>query len=154
MMITYYFYGGPMLCDRDIFRLRKNISLLIILVLLIGVNACSRSTSASEQSKKVQEVANFALEPFILNLANHGSEGFFKISLSLELANTSLVETAKVKTPQLRDAIITLLSAKSSEDLVAPEGKIQLKDEVLLRANEILREGAVRNIYFTDFVMQ
>jgi flagellar FliL protein len=64
------------------------------------------------------------------------------------------MEKAKNKTPQLRDAIITLITNKISEDLITAEGKIILKDEIKQRANQILGEGTVLNVYLTDFVMQ
>ncbi len=137
--------------DRE--QLRKKIVLLIIIVLLACSNACTRSTNASE-TQKIESGANFILDPFIMNLANHGDAGAVKVSIALELANTALVEKAKTRTAQLRDAVIMLLSTRSKEDLASPEGKMQLKDEILLQANQILKEGSVKNIYFSDFVMQ
>ncbi|MBF0505547.1 MAG: flagellar basal body-associated FliL family protein [Nitrospirae bacterium] len=94
------------------------------------------------------------MEPFILNIGNHGDAGAIKVTIALELTNTSLEETAKKRTAQLRDAIIILLSTRSKEDLSSQEGKLQLKDEILLQANQIINEGAVRNVFFSDFVMQ
>lgn len=37
---------------------------------------------------------------------------------------------------------------------MTPEGKIQIRDELLDRFNQILRPDRVLNIYFTDFVVQ
>ncbi|MBF0560093.1 MAG: flagellar basal body-associated FliL family protein [Nitrospirae bacterium] len=133
---------------------RKTISLLSVLVFLISGNACSKASSAGEEGKKTEGVVNFLLEPFILNIASQERPRFLKIALALELANGSLVEHAKVRTPQLRDAIIALVSAKSYNDFLGQDGKIQLKDEILLQTNQILKDGAVKNIYFTDIVMQ
>jgi flagellar FliL protein len=38
----------------------------------------------------------------------------------------------------------------------SPEGKFQLKDEILFRANQILggEKDIIKNLYFTEFVMQ
>jgi len=127
--------------------------MLLIVILLAGANACSKSTSASEGGKK-DPGANFVLDPFVLNLSNHGNEGALKISVVLDLSKAVLVEKAKTKTPQLRDAIIMVLSTQSKEDLATQEGKAQLKEEILAQANQILNEGSVRNVYFPDFVMQ
>ncbi|MBF0558230.1 MAG: flagellar basal body-associated FliL family protein [Nitrospirae bacterium] len=134
--------------------LSKAISFLFVLVLFMGVNACSKTTSAHENVEKKEAVANFILDPFILNIANHGQPRFLKIAFALELANGSFEERAKARTAQLRDAIIALVSARSSDDFLGQDGKIQLKDEILLQANQILKDGAVKNIYFTDIVMQ
>jgi flagellar FliL protein len=64
------------------------------------------------------------------------------------------MEKAKTKTPQIRDAIITLLTSKTSDALISPEGKLQLKDEINIRINQVLGENSVKNVYLTDFVMQ
>jgi flagellar FliL protein len=97
---------------------------------------------------------NFAFEPFVVNLMDSGGSKYLKVSIQLELSNAKLMEKAKNKTPQLRDAIITLITNKTSEDLITAEGKIILKDEIKQRANQILGEGTVLNVYLTDFVMQ
>jgi flagellar FliL protein len=103
---------------------------------------------------KAEEGAMFPLEPFVVNLNDTGGPKFLKISVQLELASPALVDKAKAKTPQLRDAIITLLTSKSSESLFPPEGKLQLKDEINARMNQALGTGTVKNVYLTDFVMQ
>lgn len=93
-----------------------------------------------------------AFEPFILNLAEQGR--FLKMTMQLELASPGFQAMVTDKSPQLRDAIITLVSSKSIESLTSPEGKMQLKDELLLRVNMAIGKDAVKSIYFTEFVMQ
>jgi flagellar FliL protein len=103
---------------------------------------------------KAEEGAMYTLEPFVVNLNDAGGPKFLKVSLQLELANNLLSDKAKAKAPQIRDAVITLLTSKSSESLFPPEGKLQLKDEINARMNQILGAGSVKNVYLTDFVMQ
>lgn len=93
-----------------------------------------------------------AFEPFILNLAEQGR--FLKMTMQLELASPGFQTMVTDKAPQLRDTIITLVSSKSVESLTSPEGKMQLKDELLLRVNMAIGKDAVKSIYFTEFVMQ
>ena len=40
--------------------------------------------------------------------------------------------------------------------IASPEGKFQLKDEILFRANQVMggEKEAFKNLYFTEFVMQ
>lgn len=112
-----------------------------------------KETNTKKESKEGTGV-NFSFEPFVVNLMDTGGTKYLKISIQIELADTKLMEKAKSRTPQLRDAIITLLSNKTSEELITSEGKIVLKDEIKQRANQILGEGNVINVYLTDFVMQ
>lgn len=107
-----------------------------------------------KEDVKAEEGSMFSLEPFVVNLNDVGGPKFLKVSIQLELAGPSLMEKAKAKAPQMRDAIITLLTSKSSESLYPPEGKLQLKDEINARMNQILGANSVKNVYLTDFVMQ
>ncbi|HAK88793.1 MAG TPA: hypothetical protein DCP24_06985 [Nitrospiraceae bacterium] len=102
----------------------------------------------------MEESVNFALDAFVVNLITERGTNFLKASLQLELANASLLDRAKAKTAPMRDAIITVLSNKSPDELMTEEGKLQCKDELILTANRILGDNTVKNLYFTDFVMQ
>jgi len=48
------------------------------------------------------------------------------------------------------------VSSKSLNSISSPEGKFQLKDEVLFRANQIMGmdKDIFKNLFFTEFVMQ
>jgi flagellar FliL protein len=96
----------------------------------------------------------FHLEPFILNLTDHGR--YLKVTIELEISDESYKMTVQQKVPQLRDTIITLVGSKSIKAISSPEGKFQLKDELLFRANQImgLEKDIFKNLYFTEFVMQ
>jgi flagellar FliL protein len=95
-----------------------------------------------------------ALDPFVLNLLDQGR--YLKVTLQFEISNASYSDAVKEKTPQLRDTIITLVSSKSLSSISSPEGKFQLKDEVLFRVNQIMgmEKDVFKNLYFTEFVMQ
>lgn len=101
---------------------------------------------------KEEEPLLFSLEPFVVNLSDRGR--FLKITLKLELIDKRYKKLAEARVPQIRDAIITLISSKSAESISTPEGKFQLKDELLMRANSATGRDIFKNIYFTDFVMQ
>lgn len=121
--------------------------------LLFSKGSEKEKTTQAKDSKEAQGV-NFPLEPFVVNLMDQGGTKYLKVTIQVELANPKSMDAAKARTPQLRDAIITLLTNKTSEELISPEGKLLLKDEIKQRANQILGEGNVINVYLTDFVMQ
>jgi flagellar basal body-associated protein FliL len=143
-----------MLNNKSVFILKKNIYSLCVLILFAGLNACTNVTNASEEAKKSVAATTYQLEPFILNLPDNGSPKFLKISMVLVLANAALVETAKKKQAPIKDAIISIVTSKSPGDLLSQEGKVLLKDELIMRINQILKEGSVKNIYFTELIMQ
>ena len=119
----------------------------------------SKGNATAEHAEHKQGTANtktaiVALDPFVLNLSEHGR--YLKVTIQFEVSDKAIEETVKEKTPQLRDTIITLVSSKSLSSISSPEGKFQLKDEILFRANQImgLEKEAFKNLYFTEFVMQ
>ncbi len=94
------------------------------------------------------------LAPFIVNLLDDGGKRYLKTKMELEVVNDNIKEELVQRTPQLRDAILLLLTSKSFEDISSPQGKIQLRNELILRINQVLQGGAIRTLYFTEFVVQ
>ena len=107
-----------------------------------------------EEVRSTSKSVIVALDPFVLNLSDRGR--YLKVTLQFEITESSLQSVVKDKTPQLRDTIITLVSSKSLNSISSPEGKFQLKDEVLFRANQIMGmdKDIFKNLFFTEFVMQ
>ncbi|WP_461831581.1 flagellar basal body-associated FliL family protein [Aquifex sp.] len=97
----------------------------------------------------------YKLEPaFIVNLADPEATVYARISITLEVANQQVLQEVHKKEPVIRDAIIEIVSSKTSSELRTPEGREELKLEILKRINTILSKGGVRNVYFTEFVIQ
>jgi flagellar FliL protein len=96
----------------------------------------------------------FTLEPFVVNLSDPQGKRYLKVTVSMELESKGAVERATKLVPKLRDMVIILLTSLTFEEVMTPEGKVQMRDELLARFNQILRPDRVRNIYFTDFVVQ
>jgi flagellar FliL protein len=94
------------------------------------------------------------LEPFILNLADVDTNRYLKISIVLEFADAKGASAAESKMPQIRDALILLMSSLTYGDIHSVEGKLTLQSEILNRLNKVLEGAVVRRIYFTDLVVQ
>ena len=136
---------------------------LFLVVLLAGGGAAyfflfgkkdtkeEKKPSLSEQEVGIM----YKLDPaFIVNLADPEATVYARVSITLELANQEVLQEVQKKEPMIRDAIIEIISSKTSEELKRPEGKEQLKMEILKRINTILTKGGVRNVYFIEFVVQ
>lgn len=56
----------------------------------------------------------------------------------------------------IRDAIIRVLSAKKTEDVLSVEGKEQLKEEILEGLNDAtgFDQPIITNVYFSEFIVQ
>ncbi|MBI3584848.1 MAG: flagellar basal body-associated FliL family protein [Nitrospinae bacterium] len=94
------------------------------------------------------------LEPFIVNLAEPGGKRFIKVTMEIELGSKELDVEFKNKLPQFKDHIITVLSSKTMDEVITAEGKFKLKEDIMARINQNLKTGVVKNIFFTEFVVQ
>ena len=93
------------------------------------------------------------LDPFIVNLADTEPR-FLKVTIKLELDGAPAKAEVSERIPQVRDALLILLSSKETQSLKPTSGKLQLREEILQRINALLSTGQARNAYFTEFVVQ
>jgi flagellar protein FliL len=96
----------------------------------------------------------YPLEVFVVNLLDPRGKRYLKVQIEMELASPEAVARATRKNPKLRDTVIMMLTNLSFEDVMSPEGKIRIRDELLQRFNQDMRPDRVINIYFTEFVVQ
>ena len=94
------------------------------------------------------------LDPFIVNLADTPEVRYLKVTMKLELTNASAAEEITARTPQIRDAILVLLTSLDSVTARSPQGKHKLREDVTARINGLLPKKSVKTAYFTDFVIQ
>ena len=114
--------------------------------------------SAETEGEKTENEAVigqlFALAPFVVNLADPKGKRYLKVKIELELGSAKAPEKAEQIKPKLRDMVIMMLTSLSFEEVMTPEGKIRIRDELVDRFNQIMKPERVEQIYFTDFVVQ
>lgn len=93
-------------------------------------------------------------EPLMVNLADPGGKRYLKLNMKVELTNEKALEELKTRSFQLKDAMLMLLSGKEFDDISTSSGKQALKQETIAQVNKILKQGQVKEIYFTDFIVQ
>ena len=96
----------------------------------------------------------YSLEPFLVNLADSDVPRYLKIRIDLETIAKKPSEEYVKRLPQLRDAILTVLSSKKYLEIFDSEGKKKLKEEIVTKLNQALNQFKVKTIYFTEFVVQ
>ena len=96
----------------------------------------------------------YALDTFIVNLADKGGNRYLRVTMDLELGIPELESELEKRLPQVRDSILMILPSKRFEDISSVEGKIALRDQILETLNGFLTQGKITNIYFKEFVVQ
>ena len=96
------------------------------------------------------------LDTFTVNLADQ--ESYLQTEVQLLVADAKVQEKIKLHMPEVRDALIRLLSSKTAEELSQPEGKEKLAQEVQKAVNEVLgvkkASKGVKKVLFAAFIIQ
>ena len=96
----------------------------------------------------------YPLDQFVVNLLSENGSRFLKTKIDMEQSDEILTAELDKKKALLRDIIIRTLSSKTYEEVSTAKGKDRLKDEIVGKLNEVLNDGYIKNIFFTDFVVQ
>jgi flagellar FliL protein len=79
--------------------------------------------------------AYLPLDNMVVNLADPGGERVAQVGVTLEVTDAHAVDTVKLFLPTIRSGVLMLISQRTAEQLLSPEGKQKL-------AKDILRETA------------
>jgi flagellar FliL protein len=141
----------------------------VVIVLAVGVGAFlalsggKADEEAEDEGEELEEEgegegeanlppAILPLETFIVNLQVKGS--FLKTTIQLEFAEPELPPTIESDVPKVRDAVIRVLSGKTSAEILTAEGKERLREELRDSINETLGAEDVTQVFFTEFIIQ
>jgi len=151
---------------------KKKLILILIFLILVAAGGGAaykflvldkkKAETKEKQAEKIIEEIKatenvgvmFDLGTFVVNLADPDIERFLKVSVVLELKDQKVQAEAQKRLPEIKDAITTLLLTKKSSEIRTPEGIEFLKEEIAKRVNAILPLGGVKNVYFTEFIIQ
>jgi flagellar FliL protein len=93
---------------------------------------------------------------FIVNLMDRSGLGkrYLKITMQFEVSSQEQVLLVGQHKTRMRDASLMLLSSITFDDINTLDGKLELKQALIQRLNQILGDQIIRQLYFTEFVVQ
>lgn len=120
--------------------------------------AAAADPAAAEAAKPEVEPGIVQLEPFVVNLADSGGRRFLRVSVALIIAtgeeDAKHLEENKVAVMRVRSAILELLATQTSEHLISPDGKTELKKAIAEGATHALDHVEISDVLFGEFVVQ
>jgi len=143
---------------------------LLLGVVLLGIcagggaawYAIQRDHSAqAAQSPEANQPPKYVvpLEGFTVNLADQEDNHFLRVTMDLGIDR--LPEGADREKPastipiaRIRDSVLSVLTVCKADSLLTPNGKEQLKKNLLQALRHDVPELDVREIYFTEFLVQ
>ena len=116
----------------------------------------SRSNSSGlDVAEKLDQIGIlYPLDTFTVNLKSDNGRRYLKVTMSLELEGEELAKELDAKTAVLRDRIIRILSSKTLEEISSKKGKQKVTQQIVDTLNAMLTDGRIKNVYFTEFVIQ
>lgn len=111
-----------------------------------------RELASFEQSLRGDPVL-YTMAPFNTNLDGIPRR-LIRVELSLEMMDEEGYEEVIGMAPQARDSIMRILATKSFNELETVQGKLHLKNQIVATLNAALDRGVVKNVYFSEMVVQ
>ena len=140
-------------------RHRKVGFLALVAMFAMGFGAgCDDSKSDGEAGDEVEQaVGVLEMETFLTNINDPAGERHAR--LGVKLAITPEEQVAEIKADpllmaRLRDRILTLLTSKTYRQLNEAKGKELFRKQIIERLNPLLESGEVKEVLFSDFVVQ
>jgi flagellar protein FliL len=90
---------------------------------------------------------------FTVNLLDAKGRWFFQGAIQIEAASLKGIAEIEDNDAPLRDATIMMISSKKPAEIQTPEGKEQLRRELLTRYGGIVDPKALKEVYFTEFAV-
>jgi len=99
------------------------------------------------------------LEGFTVNLADHEENHFLRVTMDLAVDHLPPGADkdkpgARLPMAHIRDTILSVLTECQADALLTADGKNQLKKNLVEALNRAVPDVGVRDIYFTDFLVQ
>ncbi|MHB8066993.1 MAG: flagellar basal body-associated FliL family protein [Desulfobaccales bacterium] len=134
----------------------KLILFIVLPVLLLGGGVFGYLLLSDDAPAKTEhaEKALMPLEPFLVNLSDKDARRYLKVKIDLEVDSEKTAKELEKSLARIRDQLIFLLSSKSYPDIATPEGKLQLKKEIVARLQALPAGKKISAAYFTEFVAQ
>lgn len=107
------------------------------------------------EGKKGEEGSNrFIKETFTVNLKDSRGAHYAKVNVEIEVDDDFVREEVKKLIPRIRDFIVVTLSSKTYEQVESVDGREFLREDIRNKINGYLTRGQVKNVYFTEFIIQ
>ncbi|OYW13298.1 MAG: hypothetical protein B7X02_02485, partial [Rhodospirillales bacterium 12-54-5] len=109
----------------------------------------------AEAAKPVDAPVYYELPQFLVNLNSATSRtSFLKMSVTLELRDKAAVSTVEANKPRIVDVFNTFLRELKPADVQGSAGIYHLRDELMARLNATVEEGLVKDILFSEIIVQ
>lgn len=108
-----------------------------------------------KESKEEMALSSMELGDIVINLNGSMEDHFLKTRIVIEYPEDKKVEElVKEKKPHIIETVLVTLRKKTIVDVKPPQATEQLKGELIDNINNRLKDDIVKNIIFTQYIVQ
>lgn len=96
----------------------------------------------------------YKVEDVIVNPAESKGAQFLIMNIGLEVKEDGDLSELETKDPKLRDILISTISAKTIDKLDGADDKENLRLEIKKKTSKLLPKNHLKNVYFTNYIIQ
>jgi flagellar FliL protein len=119
-----------------------------------GGHASGAAGAGTEAAAAAMGPIVVKLDPFTTNLNDSSGRRYLKLTLSLEVDDQDAANELTSVMDIVKNDILMLLSSQSADDISSMDGKIRLQNQILNRANNVMKNHKVRRVLYSEFVIQ
>ena len=93
------------------------------------------------------------LETFVVNLSDHEQRSYLRVGIDLGLGR-QLGKAESAPVAVVRDTILGVLAQCRADELLTPQGKAKLKQDLLSAFQQRTPGLQVQEVYFNEFLIQ
>ena len=137
--------------------MNQTLAVKIITAILLAGMLLGCSSETSEETPAPEGAGLLDLESFLTNVSDTAGDRYCKLTVKLVVSPKEMVaeigEDPLLKA-RIHDEVLTLLSAKSFEDVNNPAGREAFREEIRAKLGEVISKGEVQQVLFSEFIVQ
>lgn len=130
----------------------------VLLIMMVAVGGFWWLRSQTGETAKAESVtpveSTLHLETFVLNLAGSNERSYLRVGIDLGLDQDAKHAQEIIAIAEVRDTILGTLAEAKADDLLTSPGKAKLKENVLRALQARVPALRVKEIYFTELLIQ
>lgn len=119
-----------------------------------GHDGESKKSEKKGEKKEAGKAVDGAIDigPLVVNVLSNKGYRFLRLTMQVKCEDNAVAE--RLVKPDAKEALILFLSTKLAEDLLLDSGKMVLRKELLDLFGKYAGQEKVKDLFFTEFVIQ
>lgn len=111
-------------------------------------------SSAAETEGNAHEEYLFVIKDLIINPAGTNGQRYLLTTIGFNVSSEEARKELEKKELAVRDALNSILTSKTMDDLIDVSKRELLRQEIFMRCKELVKVGKLQSVYFSKYIIQ